>query len=227
MAKVLLLEDDKDLADKISHFLGANNHVVEQVESGREAWDRLQTYGYDVLIVDWMVPGLSGDQLCRDYRAGGGKLPILMITARVDVEDAEQGFAAGVDDYLRKPFSPQELLCRMLSVLRRKPKREDRVSLIGNITFHHSTRELFVGNKEVLLQPQESTILDYLIRNRSWITPSQLAGQVGDESTTVEAIRTSIMSLRKKISLNGGPPIIITSRGQGYMISDEKSNGEI
>jgi two-component system response regulator TctD len=227
MAKVLLLEDDLDLCDKITQYLGAKSHIVESLSSGDQAWLHLQTYGYDVLVIDWNVPGLNGRDLCQRYRKSGGMLPILMITARTEVQDLEMAFAAGADDYLKKPFTPDELLCRLLAVLRRNPRQAGQISHVGNLTFHHESRELFAQNKPIALQPQESAILDYLIKNKTWATAGELAERIGENNTTIESIRTSIMTLRKKITANGGTPVILTSRGEGYMVSnDNKSAAE-
>ncbi|MBX9770057.1 MAG: response regulator transcription factor, partial [Candidatus Obscuribacterales bacterium] len=119
MSKILLVEDETDLSGPISDTLTREKHVVEVVANGDEALECLRLYQYDLIILDWMLPGASGLDICRKYRSNKGTTPILMLTARASLEDKEAGLDCGADDYLTKPFHLRELLARVRAILRR------------------------------------------------------------------------------------------------------------
>src|SRR5579871_809001 len=109
MAKILIVEDDRDLTEVISFALHAKGHIVQPAHDGRTASALLKTSKYDLIILDWMLPGLTGIELCRQFREDGGRTPILMLTAKTTVDDRERGLDSGADDYLIKPFDQKEL----------------------------------------------------------------------------------------------------------------------
>lgn len=119
MARILVVEDDTDLAEMIQHWLCMERHSVDVVNSGIDAAPMLKITQYDLLIVDWMMPGLSGLELCKQCRSVGLHVPILMLTGKHSIKEKEQGFDAGVDDYLTKPFHMTELVARARALLRR------------------------------------------------------------------------------------------------------------
>src|SRR6185437_12744668 len=119
MAKILYAEDDSQAASCVTKVLEHERHVVEHVDNGDEARDRLRTYQYDLIILDWQLPGTTGLDLCKGFRARGGQTPVLMLTGKQTIIDKEAGFGAGADDYLTKPFNLRELLVRVQALLRR------------------------------------------------------------------------------------------------------------
>src|SRR5215471_17746568 len=120
MAKILVVEDDLELSGVIGDWLAAENHSVDIVHNGQEARDRLKHYNYDMAILDWQLPVITGVELCKGYRASGGTMPILMLTGLRAVENRIEGLDAGADDYLMKPFELSELSARMRALLRRR-----------------------------------------------------------------------------------------------------------
>ncbi len=119
MAKILLVEDDNDMCEQIESWLQHEQHAVEVVKEGPEAADRLKFYKYDVVILDWQLPGMNGVEVLKKFRDQGGVTPVLMLTGKDKIEDKEQGLDSGADDYLTKPFHFKELSARLRAMLRR------------------------------------------------------------------------------------------------------------
>lgn len=119
MAKILIVEDEPDLSEPVRAFLTHEHHLVEVVADGLEAMERLRFYKYDVIILDWMLPGMQGVEVCKSFRDAGGTTPILMLTSRRQTTDKIMGLDAGADDYLTKPFDVHEVSARVRALLRR------------------------------------------------------------------------------------------------------------
>ena len=122
MAKLLVVEDDPRLSEQLKHFLVELKHEVETVANGLEAADRLRLYHYDLVVLDWNLPGKEGVDVCREYRKNGGATPIIMLTGMDHVRQKAAGLDSGADDYLTKPFEPMELGARVRALLRRPPQ---------------------------------------------------------------------------------------------------------
>ncbi len=127
MAKILVVDDNKLLADLVSDSLGAEHYTTECAYNGEDARLLLKSYHYDVIVLDWGLPGVSGVELCKEYRFGGGTTPILMLTGKDTIDDKEAGLDSGADDYLTKPFHLKELSARVRALLRRS------ASISGNV----------------------------------------------------------------------------------------------
>lgn len=220
--KILLAEDDARLGRLIEHMLSAEHHEVDWVLSGDEALQRAADGVYDVLVLDWMMPGLSGVEACRQLREQGYSRPILMLTARDALDDRIKGLDAGADDYLVKPFEFGELFARLRALLRRgdAPLQEE-LSEVGNWILNRSRRTLYREDMEINLSAREFQLLDLLVQNRGRVLPREvlldriwgLGSEVSDNS-----LDAYVRLLRKKLDRPGEPPLISTVRGIGYKV---------
>jgi two-component system copper resistance phosphate regulon response regulator CusR len=223
MARVLFVEDDKDLATAVEMALEAQNFVVEVVHDGKSALDRLTFGHYDVAIVDWMLPQMSGYEVCQEYRRNGGQTPILFLTGQSDVMHRVQALDTGADDYLCKPFAYAELMSRVRALLRRFPKMENQVISLGHLELDVQRCRAKVEGKDVDLAPSEFALLELLMKHQGRIfSADDLLDRVFklDREATGEAVRQRILRLRKKIDLDGKPSLIKTVKGLGYCMEE-------
>ena len=222
MSKILLVEDDRELGNMITACLQYDHYTVESVQDGKEAIARLKVYDYALVLLDWGLPGMSGIEICKKFRAVGGTTPILMLTARADVAGKEEGLDSGADDYLAKPFDMKELSARIRALLRRasgslasnKLTFQDIVLEPQNFRVTRNGRDIVLLNKEFALlelfmrHPKQVFSVDSLI-NHVW---------KAEEDCSAETVRQQIKNLRKKIELDGAEPIIHNIRGVGYKL---------
>jgi DNA-binding response OmpR family regulator len=160
--RVLLVEDEPDLGAAIKRILNQEKYVVDWVQDGTEAWNYLedQQMQYTLAIFDWLLPGLSGLELCKRLRARHSPLPILMLTAKDQMEDKVAGLDAGADDYLVKPFGMAELLARLRALQRRSPQLQPQQLTVGNLTLDYSTHTVCFQN--TLMRKQQAISLIFL-----------------------------------------------------------------
>ena len=227
--KILLVEDEPDLGMIIQKSLTHHQYVVDWAQDGIEAWDYL-TYpqsGYSVAIIDWMLPKLSGIELCQRLRQNNYTLPILILTARDRMEDKITGLDAGADDYLIKPFGMEELLARLRALQRRATTfQPDRLQL-GNLRLDYGDNAIAIsdssGNeRSVILTAKEFQLLEYLMQNPDRIlTHEQIRNRVWafDSESASNVVAAQIRLLRKKLSESGCENSIETIRGFGYRIN--------
>lgn len=224
VAKILVVEDDSALGFTLKATLQRENHIVELVEDGQEANERLKLYPYEIIILDWNLPSLSGIEIARNYRSNNGKAPILMLTANNKIENKEEGFGVGADDYLTKPFDKKEVIMRVNALLRRpKEIRKSIISLKG-IEIDTEAKTVMKQGKAVRLTSKEYSVLEFLItKTDHFITVTDLHNTIwSSESDSSElAVRQCITRLRKKLDSPGQPPLISTQRGRGYSIQTE------
>jgi DNA-binding response OmpR family regulator len=226
MAKILLVEDEPDFSILIGEYLKTEHHVVEAVETGEDALDRLRFYKYDVVILDWMLPQLSGLEVCKRYRGTGGTTPILLLTAKKHVDEKEQGLDAGADDYLTKPFEMKELSARIRALLRRPQAFSGSVLQVGNLVLEPNTYRVTRSGDDISLLPKEFALLEFLMRHPNQVFSAEaLLDRVwsSDSEASPETIRTYIKRLRKKIDLDGQPSILSTVHGVGYKLDAPQS----
>ncbi|MBS1956964.1 MAG: response regulator transcription factor [Cyanobacteria bacterium SZAS-4] len=219
MAKILIVEDDLMVAHMVLDWVKSEHHVGEVVHDGLEGHDRLKYYNYDLAILDWQLPGMTGIEICRQYRQEGGSIPILMLTGQNTMDDKEIGFDAGADDYLTKPFDLRELRARVRALLRRPS--EVVPALVGSsaVTLDYKGYSLVRDGEKIKLLPKEFAVLEFLLRHPGqFFTPDQILNQVwnSDSDSTVDALRACIKRLRQRIDKDGAPSMIHTSRGLGY-----------
>lgn len=223
MARVLFVEDDKDLAAAVEMALEAQNFIVEVVHDGKSALDRLTFEHYDVAIVDWMLPQMSGYEVCQQYRRNGGQTPILFLTGQSDVMHRVQALDTGADDYLTKPFAYAELMSRVRALLRRFPKLENQVISLGHLELDVQRCRARVEGRDVDLAPSEFALLELLMKHQGRIfSTDDLLDRVFklDREATGEAVRQRILRLRKKIDIDGKPSLIKTVKGLGYCMEE-------
>lgn len=221
MAKILIVEDDEMLGLSMLTGIEARKHVVELVNDGDEALSRLKIYSYEVVILDWALPGMSGIEICKAFRARGGTTPILMLTGKDQIQDKELGFQTGVDDYLTKPFDMRELLVRIDALLRRSRAFKDEVIRAGNIEMNTRTRNVSQDGVEVTLSAGEYSVLEFLFRRPGqYFTVTELLNEVWTSETDSSelAVRQCISRLRRKLTTKGGASVIKTSKGLGYRV---------
>jgi DNA-binding response OmpR family regulator len=220
MMRILLVEDEAYLARMIARVLGEEAYAAVMAEDGRTGLSRALTEDFDLVIVDWMLPDLDGLQVVRRLRAAGMSVPVLMLTARSQVEDRVEGLDAGADDYLTKPFALPELLARVRALTRR-PRGEpaDVVIRAGDVVLdpiHHVVR---LGDVRVDLTAKEFALLATLAKRPGQVfTRSMLLATVwgGTSDVYANVVDLYVSHLRKKLDRAGEPSLIRTVRGVGY-----------
>jgi len=223
MSKILLVEDDENLAYLLKMQLEQARYMVDHVAAGLIAISQLKIAEYDLLILDWMLPDISGVDVCRQYRGSGGRTPILMLTARGAVEDKASGLNAGADDYLVKPFHPVELNARVQALLRRPTSYAGKTLQVRDIELDTEGNRVFKAGQEIDLTSKEFALLELLMRypNQSFTLESILSRVWQSDSTaSVDTVRTHMKTLRRKLGDSEENGIIRTKRGAGYRIVD-------
>jgi two-component system OmpR family response regulator len=220
MIRILLVEDEAYLARTIVRVLGEEGYAAESAGDGRTGLARALAEDFDLVLVDWMLPGLDGLQVVRRLRAAGMSIPVLMLTARGQVEDRVEGLDAGADDYLTKPFALPELLARVRALTRRPLGAPvDAVIRAGDVeldTIHHVVRS---GNVRVDLTAKEFALLATLAKRPGQVfTRSTLLATVwgGTSDVYANVVDLYVSHLRKKLDRDGEPSLIRTVRGVGY-----------
>jgi DNA-binding response OmpR family regulator len=227
--KILLIEDEPDLGAIIQKSLSHHQYVVDWAVDGKAGWEylTLDRDTYSLAIIDWMLPKISGIELCKRLRAEKYTLPILMLTARDRMEDKIAGLDAGADDYLVKPFGMEELLARLRALHRRAPTFQPDRLQVGNLRLDYGNNAIAIGDRQgkersVSLTAKELQLLEYLmqhpdctlthdqIRNRIWALDSESASNV---------VAAQIRLVRKKLAEFGCEDAIETVRGFGYRLN--------
>jgi DNA-binding response OmpR family regulator len=222
MSKILVVDDDSALARRIQTLLTFEQHTVETVGNGTEALQQLLITKYDVIILDLLLPGLNGVEVCREFRARGGTTPIIMLTGKTEVPQKITGLDAGADDYLTKPFHADELMARVRALLRRSSGVLGEVLKAGNLTLEHRSHRVTKNGAEIELSPKEFLLLEFFMRNPNTVFSAEaILDRVwqSDAETSSHTIRTHILRLRGKIDTAGQPSMIQTIAGVGYKLS--------
>jgi two-component system OmpR family response regulator len=222
--KLLLVEDDRTTADYVARGLREEGHAVDHLTDGREALARAVGGGYDVLIVDRMLPGLDGLSLVRALRAAKVATPVLFLTAMANVGDRIEGLKAGADDYLVKPFAFGELSARVEALARRPPAlAEETVLTAGDLRMDLIRRTVTRAGREIDLLPREFALLEHLLRRKGRVqTRTMLLEAVWDLhfDPQTNVVETHISRLRAKVDKPFDRELIRTVRGAGYKIED-------
>ncbi len=221
---VLVIEDEQEVREMLSFNLRRNGFDVWEAASAEEALQRLDGRLPDLLIIDWMLPGMSGVDLARRLRQDEHtvQLPMIMLTARGEQADKLKSFDSGVDDYVTKPFSPKELVARMRALLRRSGTPEDGILQCGGLRLDLNAHKLSVQGKAVKIGPTEYRLLELFMRhpNRAF-GRSQLLDRVWGRSIYVEdrTVDVHVLRLRKTLKPHGLDGLVQTVRGVGYRFS--------
>ena len=219
--KILLAEDDLNLGKLISMLLKKRNINTVWVQDGESAYEKVYADGYDVLVLDWMMPKLDGVELCRILREEEYEGKIMLLTAKDTVADKVQGLNAGADDYLVKPFAMEELEARLHALCRRQSQYKVANITYGNYTLEASTYCLAFGEKRVELRPREYKLMELLLRNKGQVLPrTVLQDRIWgiDSDVTENNLDVHIRLLRKKIASLNNEELIKTLRGVGYYV---------
>lgn len=220
--RILVADDERSLADVITKRLKKEGYAVDTVYDGSSALDYLEATAYDLAILDVMMPGMDGFEALRRYRSGGGDAPVIFLTAKDALSDRIQGLDEGADDYLVKPFSFDELLARIRSVLRRAGgNKRSNILSVDDLVLDLSTGIVKRGERIIELSAKEYALLKYMMSNEGIILSREmLLNHVWDYSYEGQSnmVDVYIRYLRKKIDAESERPLIHTYRGRGYMI---------
>ncbi len=215
--RILVVEDEPGIANFLRDGLVEEGYAVDVAAEGLSGLKLALTGDYDLLLLDWMLPGMSGVELCRQYRKNGRNTPVVLLTARDTTQDVVFGLDSGVNDYIRKPFDFDELLARIRVQLR--PKESDASELtLGDIRIVLDAHQVYRGDKRVDLTPKEFNLLEFLVRNKGKVcTRTRIIEHVWDIhfDTETSVIDVYINYLRRKLNANGLPDLIQTVRGVG------------
>jgi two-component system response regulator MprA len=218
--RVLVVEDDEDIAQALQRSLRMEGYEVRAAADGKSALEHSRTFAPDLVILDLGLPGLDGIEVARRLR-GDDDVPILILTARDALESRVEGLDAGADDYLVKPFERQELLARMRALLRRRPPRGSAPLRVGDLSLNVDTHEISRGDRPIELTQREFELLEYLMRNeRIVISRQRLLDEVWgyDPFSTTNTIEVFVSNLRRKLEAEGEPRLLHTIRGAGYVL---------
>ena len=226
--RILIVEDEKDLAMVLSELLSMEGYYTDTVYDGEEGLDSAMSGIYDLIILDVMLPKMDGFHVLSEIRKSSVSVPVLMLTARSQIEDKVTGLDIGADDYLTKPFDTKELLARIRALSRRREKvYVDDSDRFADITLDKTTHEIQKNGQKIKLTKKEYDILDILISNVGKVIPKEtFVTKIWGYDTDVEynSIEVYISFLRKKLHAVGSSIHISTVRSMGYTIK-EKNNG--
>jgi DNA-binding response OmpR family regulator len=221
MAKILVVEDDASVAENVQDYLTHESYVVEVAHTAESAQELLLSFHYDLIILDWSLPKLSGVGFLKEYRASGGQAPVLMLTGKESVQDKEVGLDSGADDYLTKPFHLREVSARVRALLRRPNTHIGTVITIADLCIDTAARTVTRGGEAIDLLPKEYALLELFFRNpNQYFDGDSILERVWHSETDAGpgTVRTTMARLRKKIDIDGKESMIKNDRGFGYKL---------
>lgn len=219
--RLLLAEDEKALSNVLVTILKHNNYSVDAVYNGQEALDYLDTEMYDALILDIMMPKVDGLTVLKTIRANGNKIPVLLLTAKSEIDDKVLGLDLGADDYLTKPFVTQELLARIRAITRRQANLQDNLLTYGDIQLDRVSFDIIGPNGKMLLTAKEFQIMEMFLKNPTQIISAEKFMEKiwgFDSESEINVVWTYISYLRKKLKLLNSNVYIKAVRNLGYLL---------
>lgn len=223
--RLLLVEDDRKAARVLKQGLAEEGVVVDVAHTGDEGEYLATTNNYDLIVLDWLLPGKEGIQICRELRAHGLGTPILMLTAKDALQDRVKGLDAGADDYLIKPFAFAELLARIRALVRRGAGSGPAVLRVADLVVDPVSHRVTRGGAPIRLTTKEYAIIEFLARRAGEVVTRTTLGEHIWESefdNLTNLVDVHISNLRKKIDAGSSVPLIHTVRGRGYRLSEEQ-----
>ena len=218
---ILIVEDEKGIVDFLKQGLEEENYTISTAYDGVDGLKKALELPIDLVLLDWMLPKMQGIDVCKNIRLEKSNLPIIFLTAKDTVQETIEGLKAGANDYIKKPFSFEELLERIKIHFRTKD--EIKVLTLGNITIDKSKFQVFVDNKEVSLTQREFELLEYLIKNKGQVcTRTNIIEDVWDIHFEYDTgvIDVFMNAIRKKLNLSKDQELIKTIRGVGYIANE-------
>ncbi len=218
--RILVIEDELELADFVVRGLREEGFIVEHAADGDEAWQKLQSSAWDLILLDWWIPGEDGLSVLQRFRRANGVTPVLFLTARDGVGDRVQGLDGGADDYLCKPFAFDELLARVRALLRRRDRAPALTVHFGDVVVDLASQRAQRGGHPIDLKTKELALLIYFLRHPSQVlSRTRIYDHVWEESFDgiSNTLEVHVMELRRKLEAHG-PRIIHTVRGRGYIL---------
>lgn len=222
MSKILIVDDDENMLEMLVDYLRRERHVVETATNGLVALSLIKSFGFDVIVLDWELPGFDGPSICKSYREAGGRAPVLMLTGKGAIEDKEKGFRSGADDYLTKPFHAKELALRIRALLGRSVQTNKNQLSINDLILDPDSAEVKFKGQKIPLTGREFSLLEFFMRHPNQIfTAEALIVQVWESDADVSdrAVRTCISRLREKFADLKDCPQIQTLPGFGYKLT--------
>ena len=223
--RILIVEDEPGVADLLARTVREATWAPDVARTGREALDLLAVNEYDLAVLDAGLPDLDGFEVCRRWRASGGRTPILILTARAAVADRVRGLDAGADDYLAKPFAIEELLARLRALARRPKPALDVTLRFADLELDTHTLTARRAGIAVILSHRELALLEYLLRNPNRVVSrGQILAHVWDDNFDPigNVVDVLVGRLRRKIAAPGHAPLIHTIRGRGYVLAERE-----
>jgi two-component system phosphate regulon response regulator PhoB len=226
-ATILIVEDEKSIATLVQYNLETEGYQVILSENGEDGFHQIKKNAPDLVLLDWMLPDLSGIDICKQIKKDPKlkTIPIIMMTAKSEEEDKIRGFETGADDYVTKPFSTKELILRIQALLKRvKPSLTEDVVTFKDIKIDRLSRRVYRDKKEIKLGPTEYNLLNFFIKNPTRVySREQLLNQVWGNEIYVESrtVDVHIRRLRKAINLDGKDDLIRTVRSAGYALDSQ------
>jgi DNA-binding response OmpR family regulator len=228
--RLLLVEDDAGIARFVAKGLREQAYAVDVSANGEDALYQVAINSYDLIILDVMIPGRNGFEVCRELRRAGQRMPILMLTARDAVEDRISGLDHGADDYLTKPFEFRELLARLRALLRRSGELRPAKIMVADLVLDTGAQTVARAGRNIPVTTKEYALLEFLARNAGRVVGrAEIAEHVWDESFDPfsNLIEVYVNRVRRKIDSGGGKPLLHTRRGAGYLFGVLGETGQM
>lgn len=227
--RILLVEDEPAIAQNVAEYLRQHSFAVDSAENGKQGWEMAQGTPYDIILLDWMLPGMDGMELCSLLRKKYPAAAIIMLTAKDTLDDKVDGLMTGADDYLVKPFELKELLARIQALLRRKYANQPQKSIlrVGDLTLDVETHKAERGGKSIKLTRKLYQLLEFLMRSENKVvSKAEIEAHIWDAHAELwsDVVRSHMQKLREKVDQGFKKKLIHTVHGMGYKItaSDEE-----
>ena len=219
--RLLLVEDERELSNALVAILTRNNYSVDAVYDGEDALYYLETENYDAVILDIMIPKIDGIEVLKTIRKEGNKIPVIMLTAKSEIDDRVVGLDSGADDYLTKPFASKELLARLRALTRRGEQLTENIVTVGNISLNRTTFELFSDSGNFRLANKEYQLIEMLMVNQNQLIPTERFMEKiwgYNSEAEINVVWVHISFLRKKLQQLNANIQIKANRNMGYSL---------